>query len=184
MATRYRFGDSGYPHFITYSVVNWIDALSRPLYKDTIVKSLAFCIEEKGLILHAWVIMNNHVHLIASAQDGHKLEDIMRDHKKFTAKALLRQISENSGESRKSWMLWLFAAAGQNNPNNVYHQFWQQDNHPLQLITPDMGMQKLNYLHNNPVRAGIVYEPQHYVYSSAVDYYTKGKGLLPIVHLF
>ncbi|MFI5196782.1 MAG: REP-associated tyrosine transposase [Chitinophagales bacterium] len=184
MATRYRFGDSSYPHFITYSVVNWIDALSRPIYKDIVVKSLGFCIREKGLILHAWVIMNNHVHLIASAQDGYKLENIMRDHKKFTAIELLTAIKENNGESRRSWMLWLFAAAGKQNPNNVNNQFWQQDNHPIQLTTPDVAMQKLNYIHNNPVRAGIVVEPQHYVYSSAVDYSSKLKGLLPVVHLF
>jgi putative transposase len=182
MATRYRFGSGEYPHFITYSVVNWIDALSRPMYKDIIVKSLKFCMDNKGLVLHSWVIMNNHVHLIASSE-GDKLEDIMRDHKKFTAKTLIDTINENGGESRRSWMLWLFSAAGRNNSNNVYNQFWQQDNHPVQLTTPDMTRQKLNYIHHNPVRAGIVYEPQHYIYSSALDYYSQSKGLLPVVHL-
>jgi putative transposase len=183
MSTRYRFRDSEYPHFITYSVVDWIDALSRPLYKDIIVKSLNFCIKEKGLIMHAWVIMNNHVHLIASGEKGSKLENIMHDHKKFTARELLQAIEENKEESRKSWMRWLFSVAGQQNPNNTYNQFWQQDNHPIQLTTPDITRQKLNYLHNNPVRAGIVFEPHHYVYSSAVDYCSKQKGLLPIVHI-
>jgi len=59
MATRYRFGDNSLPHFITFEVLNWI---------DVVVDSLKYCIEEKGLILHAWVIMTNHVHLIASAK--------------------------------------------------------------------------------------------------------------------
>ncbi len=105
MATRYRFGASEFPHFITYSVVNWVDALSRPAYKDIIVKSLAHCIDNKGLILHAWVIMSNHVHLIASGENGAKLENIMRDHKKFTAISLINAINENNSESRRSWML-------------------------------------------------------------------------------
>jgi len=184
MSTRYRFGDSDYPHFITYSVVNWVDALSRPAYKEIVIKSLEHCILNKGLILHAWVIMNNHVHLIASAQQGFKLENIMRDHKKFTAVALLEAIKENNRESRRDWMLWLFSAAGQQNPNNVHKQFWQQDNHPVILATQEIALQKLNYIHNNPVRAGIVFEPQHYVYSSAVDYFTNRKGLLTVVPIF
>ncbi len=184
MATRYRFGDGDFPHFVTYSVVNWIDALSRPLYKDIVVQSLSFCISEKGLRLHAWLIMNNHVHLIASSDGRHKMEHIMRDHKKFTALQLLKTIKNNNQESRKDWMLWLFRAAGQANPNNEHYQFWQQDNHPIELTTPDMAMQKLNYLHQNPVKAGLVFEPQHYVYSSANDYYSNHKGLLPVIHLF
>ena len=68
MATRYRFGDSEISHFITFAVVNWIDALSRPSYKDIVVESLKYCQLEKGLRLHAWIIMSNHVHLIASAR--------------------------------------------------------------------------------------------------------------------
>jgi putative transposase len=184
MATRYRFGDSDFAHFITYSVVNWVDALSRPVYKDIVVKSLDFCIASKELRLHAWVIMSNHVHLIASSNGKKKLSDIMRDHKKFTAIELLDTIKNNNAESRRDWMLWLFRAAGAANPNNEHYQFWQQDNHPIQLTTRDMVIQKLNYIHQNPVRAGIVYEPKDYVYSSAIDYYTDQKGLLPIEHLF
>jgi len=183
MATRYRFGESDYAHFITYSVVNWVDALSRPAYKDIIVNSLNFCITNKGLILHAWVIMNNHVHLIASAQNENKLEDIIRDHKKFTSQEMINTIKNNNQESRQEWMLWLFSSAGQNNPNNKYHQFWQQDNHPIKIHSSEMITQKLNYLHNNPVRAGIVFEPQQYVYSSAQDYFTEKKGLLPVALL-
>jgi len=180
MATRYRFGENYYAHFITYSVVNWIDALSRPVYKDIVVDSLKHCIDKKGLKLHAWVIMNNHVHLIITAEDDNKLADIIRDHKKFTAQLLLQTIADNQQESRKSWMMWLFSSAGKENPNNKNYQFWQQDNHPIILSTPEMMVQRLNYLHQNPVRAGIVYKAEDFVYSSAIDYYTDNKGLLPI----
>lgn len=183
MSTRYRFGDSYQPHFVTFSVVNWVDALSRPQYKDIVVNSLKYCIDNKGLRLHAWVIMSNHVHLIISSEEN-KLEGIMRDLKRNTSKELLEAISNNPKESRKSWMMWLFKSAGEANSNNKIYQFWEQDNHPVMLTDKEMLDQRLNYIHDNPVRAGIVYEQHHYVYSSGTDYSGNREGLLPIELLF
>ncbi|WP_276135144.1 REP-associated tyrosine transposase [Polluticoccus soli] len=179
MATRYRFGDSYIPHFITFSVINWIDALSRPHYKDIVVDSLKYCIANKGLTIHSWVIMNNHVHMIISAEGDSQLADIVRDFKKFTAAKLLEAVDQSS-ESRRSWMMWLFGAAGRANTNNTHYQFWQQDNHPIALNNHPIAQQKIDYIHDNPVRAGIVFAPEHYIYSSAVDYYDIQKGLLPV----
>jgi len=85
MATRYRFGDSQYPHFITFAAVNRIDALSRPPYKDIIIDSFKYCQQEKGLIINGWIIMSNHVHLIAGSKPDYQLADTMRDFKKFTS---------------------------------------------------------------------------------------------------
>lgn len=79
MPSKYKFGDHQRPHFITFAVVEWVDALSRPYYKDVLIESLKYCQENNGLLLHAYVIMNNHVHLIASAKLGFSLSDIMRD---------------------------------------------------------------------------------------------------------
>jgi putative transposase len=180
MATRYHFGDNEKPHFITFAVVNWIDVFTREAYVQILLDSLKFCIEKKGLKLHAWVIMSNHVHLIASAQKGIKLADIMRDMKKFTSQRIIAAIEENQQESRKDWLLWMFKRAGAKNKNNDTYQFWQQDNHPIELSTNQMMDERLNYLRTNPVKAGIVWEPQHYKYSSAIDYYTEEKGLLTI----
>ncbi|RCH53859.1 transposase [Mucilaginibacter hurinus] len=180
MATRYRFGNNELPHFITFAVVNWIDVFTREAYKEILLGSLKFCIENKGLRLHAWVIMSNHVHLIASAKEGVKLSDIMRDFKKYTSWQIIAAIKENLQESRKDWMLWMFKRAGSKNINNDVYQFWQQDNHPIELSTNLMMDQRLDYLHQNPVKAGIVTEAQHYKYSSAVDYYSDTDGLIPI----
>jgi REP element-mobilizing transposase RayT len=159
--------------------VQWVDVLTRPIYKDIIIDSLRYCQQQKGLLLYAYVIMNNHVHLIAAAKDGYKLTDILRDLKKFTSKKLFSAIEDNPHESRKSWMLWLFRSAGANNSNNQYIQVWQQDNRPIELSTVEMAQQRLDYLHNNPVKEGIVFEAHHYVYSSALDY-SGGKGFLNI----
>ena len=80
-------------------------------------------------------------------------------------------------------MLWLFKSAAAKNSNNNENQFWQQDNHPIELTTNEMMDQRLDYLHENPVRAGFVWEPADYKYSSAIDYYRHENGLLPVVLL-
>ena len=77
-------------------------------------------------------------------------------------------------------MIWMFKRAGLKNANNKLYQFWQQDNHPIELTTLQMMQQKMNYIHENPVRAGIVYEPQDYKYSSALTHFEDKEGLLPI----
>lgn len=105
MATRYRFGDHSKTHFVTFAVINWIDVFSRECYKEILVESLNFCIAEKGLRLHAWVIMTNHVHLIVSAKESFDLVAIMRDLKKYTSRMILAGIEENVQESRKEWMI-------------------------------------------------------------------------------
>ncbi|MEO7050001.1 MAG: hypothetical protein ABI091_32145, partial [Ferruginibacter sp.] len=128
--------------------------------------------------------------LIASAKQGFMLTNILRDLKKFTSKKIFKAIEENPKESRKEWMLWIacpdrsgFKRAGKRNSNNKDFQFWQQDNHPIELNTAEMLKQRLDYLHQNPVRAGIVYEPQDYVYSSGIDYCTTMNGRILIEHL-
>jgi putative transposase len=108
------------------------------------------------------------------------LADIIRDLKKFTSKQIEQAIRENTFESRKEWILWMFKRAGQRNSNNKNFQFWQQDNHPFELYGQEMLQQKLLYLHENPVRAGLVYETRHYKYSSAVNHYTNMKGSLEL----
>ena len=100
MATRYRFGDSERPHFITFSVVEWIDVFSRECYKEILVDSIRFSIANKGLIVHAWVIMPNHVHMIVSAMQGHDLTGIIRDIKKFTSRMIVGAIKDNTQESQ------------------------------------------------------------------------------------
>ena len=81
MSRNYKIHDQTDLHYLTYATVGWVDVLTRPAYKDIVVESLPFCQREKGLELFAWCIMSNHVHLIARAKEGHRLQDIMRDHK-------------------------------------------------------------------------------------------------------
>ena len=149
MSRNYKFRDQEKLYFISFATVNWIDVFIRREYKDIIVDSLKYCIEHKGLQLYAWCIMSSHVHLIIGTT-GDKMEDILRDMKRHTAKTILKAIAENPRESRKEWMLWMFAQAGKRNPNNEMYQFLQQHNHPIELSSNEMMDQKLDYVHNNP----------------------------------
>ena len=184
MSVKYKTGDDAIAHFITFATVDWVDVFTRNLYRDIVVESLRYCIQQKGMRLHAWIIMSNHVHLIQSAASGFTIMESLRDMKKFTSKQIIKAISDNEKESRKEWMLYRFTQAGKYNSNNKTFQFWQQDNHPIELFTPAMLKKKLNYLHENPVRAGLVKNPEDYVYGSGGDYFSNRKGLIDIEFLY
>ena len=143
------------------------------------LESLRFCIQEKGLIVHAWIIMTNHVHLIISSNNN-KISDIVRDIKKYTSRQIIDLIVKNLQESRKEWMLNIFSFTGKGNKSNKNYQFWKQDYHPVELNTNIKLAQRLVYLHENPVRSGLVWEAEYYKFSSAIDYYKNEKGLLEI----
>lgn len=176
----YQIKDHGALHFITFATVQWVDVFTRKEYSDIIVESLIFCKENKGLRIHAWCIMSNHLHLILSVNETNNLSDILRDFKKFTSSKIIKAIKNNDHESRKNWMLWIFKKAGEENKRNRDYQFWRQENHPVELSTNEMIDQRLNYLHDNPVRSGSVRSAEEYVYSSAIDYYTTERGVIEI----
>lgn len=169
MSRKYKFYDSTYPHFVSFAVVNWIDLFTRRIYFEVILDSLRYCIEHKSLIVNAWCIMSNHVHLIIRSETN-ELADIMRDMKKFTSAELIRQIEQHPQESRRAWLLWMFRRAGERNGNNKKYQLWQQHNQPTQLDSSEKLKQRLDYLHMNPVKAGFVEEPKDWLYSSAKTY--------------
>jgi putative transposase len=170
MSHKYKFHDPEGLYFITFTVIRWLDVFTRNIYREILINSLKFCQQNKGLNLHAYVIMTNHVHLIASSKEGFYLENILRDLKKFTSVNIINSIKSNPSESRQDWLLNAFEEEGQRNSNNVRYQFWQQDNHPVELTDNKMIDQKLDYIHNNPVVAGFVNEAESYVFSSAGDY--------------
>ena len=178
MSTKYKFKNQEQLHFVTFAVVNWIDLFIRNEYKEILLDSWRYCQKHKGLEIFGWCIMTSHVHMIIGSH-GDKLEDIMRDIKKHTSAALKTAIKNHSAESRREWLLEMMEKAGRENSQNLNFQLWQQDNHPIELFDQKILHQKLDYIHNNPVTAGIVENPEAYLYSSAKDYYGQ-KGVLEI----
>ena len=156
----------------------WIDLFIREEYKKIVLDSWKYCIANKGMELYGWCIMTSHVHMIIGSH-ADKLERIMQNMKRHTSEKLHEAIKKHSGESRKEWLLWLMERAGKRNSNNMGFQLWQQENHPIELGYSKIAWQKLYYIHNNPVKAGIVEKPADYVYSSARSYQGK-KGLIDV----
>lgn len=177
MKEGYVVRDQTLPHFITATVVDWIDIFTRQAYRDIVIESLDYCIKNKGMLLYGYVIMSNHIHLIIQSEEG-KLSDLIRDFKKFTAKSILEKI-QNSPESRKEWMLERFKLATQTHSRNKDYQFWQYGNHAEEIYSNDFMWSKLDYIHLNPVRSGLVSKASDYIYSSAGNY-VNDSGLLTI----
>ncbi len=171
MSIKYKFSNPDALYFITFATVGWIDIFTRAIYKELLVESFRYCVKEKGLVIHGYVIMSNHVHMIVGRKGDSTLSEIMRDLKKFSSVRIIKEIIQNPEESRKKWILYLLAQAGKANNNNTHYQLWQQDNHPIELDNnTNLFDQKLNYIHQNPVTAGLVNEASAYIYSSASNY--------------
>ncbi|WP_163408519.1 REP-associated tyrosine transposase [Flavobacterium ajazii] len=178
MKEGYIIRDQTLPHFITATVVDWIDVFTRQSYRDIVIDSFHYCIKNKGMLLYGYVIMSNHIHLIVQSEDG-KLSDLIRDFKKFVAKNILEKIQTNP-ESRREWMLERFKLAAQNHTRNKMYQFWQYGNHAEEIYSNKFMWSKLDYIHLNPVRAGLVVNGSDYIYSSAGNY-VNDFGLVEIV---
>jgi putative transposase len=178
MSRSYKIHNPEGVYFVTMTVVSWIDIFTRQEYRDIVLDSIRYCQKEKGLVVYGWCIMSNHIHLIVRAKHSN-LSDIIRDLKKFTAKSLFKTIENSETESRKRWICAIFRKSGEFNHRNEQIQVWQQDNHPIEIFSNDVIEQKLNYIHQNPVKAGIVENAWEYLYSSAKDY-SGQKGLLNI----
>jgi putative transposase len=179
MGDAYQIKDQSAAHFLTFQIVDWIDIFTRQNYRDIVVGSFNYSVLNKGLKVHSWVIMSNHIHCILSSSVS-KLSDTVRDLKGFTSREIIKVV-ENSNESRKYWMLKQFSHHANSHNRNEKYQLWTHENHAEELspLVPEKGKIKLNYIHQNPVRAGIVLQPEHYLYSSAVDY-CGGKGLINV----
>ena len=155
--------------FITLTIINWVDIFTRPRYKHIIIDSLNYCQNEKGLRIHAYVLMSNHLHLIASTVDSSLLSEIVRDFKRYTSRRIIESI-KNFPESRKFWLLKNFEQAAQEIKRNSLFKVWKDGFHPIELTNNAMIEQRLDYIHNNPVVQEIVIRAEDYKYSSASNY--------------
>jgi REP element-mobilizing transposase RayT len=180
MKEGYVIRDQSAPHFITATVVDWVDAFTRRVYKDCVIDALDYSIKNKGMVVFGYVIMSNHIHMVVQAQNNN-LSDLIRDFKKFTARTILNEI-QTAPESRREWMLERFKKATETHSRNKNYQFWQYGNHAEEVFSLKFLWSKLDYIHLNPVRAGIVEHATDYIYSSASNY-SGNKGILSNVEI-
>lgn len=169
MSTKYKATTTENTYFITLTIVGWIDVFTRVNQKTILINALQHCKQNKGLEIYAYCIMSSHLHLLCKATNGFILSDVIRDFKKFTSKKIIQTIIEEP-ESRRKWMLDYFKKACEHLKRNQQYKVWQDGYHAEIVETNRFLIQKINYIHNNPVKDKIVVFPEDYYYSSARNY--------------
>jgi len=161
--SRYTIREESKPHFLTCSIIHWLPLFSKPAIAKIVIDTLNFMQENKRINLFAFVIMENHIHLIASSPN------------------LKSEISKFKSYSARSGIDWLVkknnhVVLTELNLHKIRHkkdreyQFWQEGAHPQLIQNEEMMRQKIEYIHNNPVVRGYVDKPEHWRYSSARNY--------------
>jgi len=178
--SRYKIFDNEYPYFVTGTTVDWITVFTKPDLVQILLDSLTFMQTMNRMIVYGYVVMENHFHLIVSSGN---LSKELGDFKSFTAKKIIDHLGDqirSSGDFQKEvTILKRLSDAKLPFKRDRTRQFWQEGSHPQQIQTRDMMIQKVEYIHLNPVRRGYVDDPVHWRYSSASNYF-KGIGLVPV----
>ena len=170
--TRYKIFENDQPYFLTSTIVNWLPIFGNPEVTKIILNSIRFLQENKRLTIFAYVIMEHHLHLVASSEN---LSKEIGDFKSYSAREIIDYFKvENNQYILKQLKFYKFP-----HKKDRTYQLWQEGNHPQQIQGDEMMNQKVEYIHNNPVKHGYVDEDIHWRYSSARNYTGLG-GLLDV----
>lgn len=161
--TRYRIFDNQHPHFLTCTIVGWLPVFTRPAAVKIVFDSWTFLTERERLTIFGYVIMENHLHLIASAPN---LSKEIGDFKSFVARNIIDHLRQCGDRLMLDQLHWFKDKA----KGDREFQLWQEGSHPQQIQGEEMMRQKLEYMHNNPLKRGYVAQPEHWLRSSASNY--------------
>ncbi|HAX75583.1 MAG TPA: transposase [Cyanobacteria bacterium UBA11372] len=160
------------PHFITCTVVNWMPLFGQVELAQIILDSLAFLQRRQRLVLYGYVVMENHLHLIAS---GASLSKEIGDFKSFTARSIIDLLKAKQSERILNQLKFYKLR----HKTDQEYQLWQEGFHPQTILNEEMFKQKLDYIHYNPVKRGYIDDPVHWRYSSYRNYIGQ-PGLLEV----
>jgi len=161
--SRYKYYESKDPYFISTSIINGLPIFSIPDAVNIVIQSLKFLQKQRNTTIYAYVIMENHIHAIIQGKD---LSMKIGNFKSFTAREIRDLLF---AEGHTHWLRVLKSAKSRYKTRQRY-QIWAEGYHPQQLDNEDMLIQKIDYIHNNPVKRGYVDLPEHWRYSSARNY--------------
>ena len=159
--------------FLTVTCLEWKHLLHEDRFKNIVTDSLAFLVGNQRIHVYAFVIMGNHFHLIWQMQGDHKRDDVQRDFLKYTGQQLLKLLRNEQSPILQELMV---------NAKDRKHQVWERDSLSVPLWTPEVFEQKLEYIHKNPVKAGLCKFPEDYKYSSARFYEKNEKDWVFLSH--
>lgn len=170
------FGDEGYIFFVTTTVVEFAKVFScGSQYYDILVNSLDYVLKEHSASLIAYVLMASHVHFVVEMPEGQHISDLMRDFKKYTSTKVRQQLQREE----RSELLQVLRRNASGKKNQVF-KLWMDRFDDVVIHDEAMMAVKVDYIHNNPVEAGLVAAPEDWDYSSARDYLGIGHGPLPV----
>lgn len=150
-----------HPEFVTATIYEWHALLKKDEFKQIIIDSLKFLVKEDRIILYAYCLMDTHIHLIWQVKGKWLSSQVRRDFFKYTAQQFKKLL-----EQKYPRALHIFKSTQQDR----LYQFWERHTLCVELFTPVVFDQKVDYIHNNPVKAGLCRYPEEYVYSSAKYY--------------
>ena len=150
-----------WPQFYTATCNEWLPLLDIDKYKNIIVDSLRFLVQEKRIELNAFAIMTNHLHLIWQAQPGYYPSQIQLSFMKYTAQQIKFELQKDNPALLEKCKV---------NKADRQYQIWRRDSLGVELFTEAVFNQKIDYIHYNPVKAGLCKYPEVYHYSSAYFY--------------
>jgi REP-associated tyrosine transposase len=166
MKSRYKiFDNDDRPYFLTFNVLKNIPVFTNSSYMDIIIENFLFYQQNQNMKIYSYVIMDNHIHLIASHINN--LTDIVRNYKSYTAKKILKVLKSD----KRGWILSLLQQFKASYKTESKYQFWEEGKHPKQIQNIEIFNQKTEYIHFNPVRRGLVENEIDWLYSSARNYH-------------
>ena len=163
MRSSYKIFSSETPYFLTATIVNWISIFTKQRYFQIIIDALEFSRKTKNLKVLAFVILDNHIHLILQHPE---LAKVFKEFKQFTARKIIKTLNNDNNE----WMLNELSFWKKKHKTNSNFQVWQESSHPQEIFAEDVFLQKLEYIHNNPIKRGFVRKPEYWKFSSAINY--------------
>ena len=163
-----------HPDFITITCLEWKPILIEDSFKDILISSLRFLSKENRIIVYGFVIMTNHFHLVWQINGDHLRENVQRDFLKFTSQQILKQLRNSKSPLQQELLV---------EAKDRKHQVWERNSLSVPLWSTEVMWQKLDYIHNNPVEAGLCNYPEDYKYSSAGFYLRNEKCWDFLVHI-
>jgi putative transposase len=160
--SRYRIFENDFPYFLTATIIDWLPLFTNPDIVRIVLDSMTFLQSNDRWTIYAYVIMENHLHLIVASKN---LSKEIGDFKSYTARTIIDFYKSNYSLALKS-----LSAAKMLFKKDREYQFWQEGSHPEQIQSREMMRQKVEYIHYNPVRRGYVDDPEVWRYSSARSY--------------
>ena len=173
MRNRYKIVEEDGFYLISSTIIDWIPVFTSDKYFQIMIESIKYCQTNKGLKIHFYILMDNHFHMIVSGKDISNTISSMKRHTAF-------EIIENLKKGNKYWLLQQLKQQKKNYKNESNHQVWQEGFHPQLISSDEMFAQKVDYIHQNPIKRGLVNESKFWKYSSACNKDFEGNSIIEL----